>query len=76
MLPAGLDILGRPEGRKQNSPWASALGLDGVSEAHEALPDTKICGDAHVGVGLTPKFLRTQERPPIFCREDSMHNQM
>src|SRR5580700_5088741 len=36
---------GSPEGRKQNSPWASALGLDGVSEAHEALPDTKICGD-------------------------------
>jgi hypothetical protein len=30
----------------------------------------------HVGVGLTPNFLRTQERPPIFCREDSMHNQM
>ena len=37
---------GSPEGRKQNSPWASALRLDGVSEAHEALPDTKICGDA------------------------------
>jgi hypothetical protein len=47
MLPAGLDILG-PEGRKQNNPWASALGLDGVSEAHETLPDTKICADAHV----------------------------
>jgi hypothetical protein len=29
----------------------------------------------HVGVGLTPNFLRTQERPPISCREDSMHNQ-
>jgi hypothetical protein len=30
----------------------------------------------HVRVGLTPNLLRTQERPPIFCREDSMHNQV
>jgi hypothetical protein len=30
----------------------------------------------HVRVGLTPNFLRTQERPPIFRREDSMHNQV
>ena len=30
----------------------------------------------HVPVGLTPNFLRTQERSPIFLREDSMHNQV
>src|SRR5580698_6794576 len=44
--PCRFGHFGSPEGRKQNSPWASALGLDGVSEAHEALPDAKICGDA------------------------------
>src|SRR5580693_1814064 len=72
MLPAGLDILGRPKGEnriahglqpwedgpERNRPERAAEGrsfpkdnvrrkrLDGVSEAHEALPDTKICGDA------------------------------
>ena len=68
MLPAGLNILGRPKGEnriahglqpweggpERNRPERAAEGrslfpkinvrrkrLDGVSEAHEALPDTK-----------------------------------
>ena len=40
--------------------------LDGVSEAHEALPDIR--------VGLNANFLRMQERPPILRREDRVHD--
>jgi hypothetical protein len=46
-----------------------STNLDGV--ALKVLQDTR-----HIRVDINPDFFRMQERPPIFRREDGVHNKV
>ena len=69
---AGLDILGRPKGENRIA--------HGLQPWEDVPKEESPCKGGRVSVSipktLTPNFLSTQERPPNFCREDSLDNQV